>query len=126
MADPVLVYDDACGFCTWWADFVAAHSQVDVVGFSALSEAHLERLPAGYHSCAHLLTEETVYACGEAVEAALCRLDGMPAALQQPGPIRRHATYKRIRERVYRWVADNRGRLGWFLSKPAPARENKS
>lgn len=121
MSNPVLVFDDACGFCTWWADFVDAHSPVEVVGFSVLAEPQLERLPSGYKSCAHLLTEDEVRSCGAAVEAALCKLDVVPAAWERAGPIRQHPSYAWLRERFYRWVAANRDRLGWVLSKPAPA-----
>jgi predicted DCC family thiol-disulfide oxidoreductase YuxK len=32
----ILVFDDDCGFCTWWAEFVAARSDVRLVGFSEL------------------------------------------------------------------------------------------
>lgn len=121
VSNPVLVFDDACGFCTWWADFVDARSPITVVGFSQLGKDERDRLPSTYEECAHLLTEAGVYSCGAAVEAALFRLDVVPQSLTQPGPIRQHPFYEGVRERVYQWVAANRDRLGWFVSKSPPA-----
>lgn len=117
MTDPVLVFDDECGFCTWSADLIGAHSPTRIVGFSTQSPERRERLPANFERCVHLVTKERVYSCGEAVEAAIVRLDFVPAGLQQPGPIRQSRSYEWLRERVYRWVAKNRSSLGRIVSK---------
>ncbi|MFW6003020.1 MAG: thiol-disulfide oxidoreductase DCC family protein [Halanaeroarchaeum sp.] len=121
MRNATLVYDDDCGFCTWWADFFAANAPVRIVGFSRLPSDLEDRLPADYERCAHYVTEEAVYSCGEAVEVALRRSGLLPGwlpwrALDQFGP------YVWLRERGYRWVADNRGQLGRIVSKRPPAR----
>jgi hypothetical protein len=62
---PRFVYDD-CGFCTWWAEFFAAHADVELVGFSEMGDDLRARLPAEYEDCAHLVTDGAVYSCGEA------------------------------------------------------------
>ncbi|MEF8772776.1 thiol-disulfide oxidoreductase DCC family protein [Halodesulfurarchaeum sp.] len=121
MKHPTLVFDDACGFCTWWADLIEAHSQVRTVGFSALTSDQRACLPAQYEQCVHFLTDERVYSCGAAAEAALVRLDFVPALFKRPGPVRRSRAYEWLRKRVYRWVADHRGRLGRIVSRPPPA-----
>ncbi|MGM0399635.1 MAG: thiol-disulfide oxidoreductase DCC family protein [Halobacteriota archaeon] len=121
MTNATLVYDDDCGFCTWWADFFAANSTVRIVGFSRLTPDLEDRLPVDYERCAHFVTADAVYSCGEAVEVALRRAALVPewipwTGLDQFGP------YVRLRERGYRWIADNRGRLGKIVSKRPPAR----
>jgi predicted DCC family thiol-disulfide oxidoreductase YuxK len=118
MADPVLVYDDDCGFCTWWAEFFDERSEIPIVGFSALTPALRDRLPADYEDCSHLVTDDRVYSCGESIEEALVRADlAVPTgpAIQR---LRGFGPYNAAREWGYRWVAHNRGRLGRFLSKP--------
>ncbi|MFW5922723.1 MAG: DCC1-like thiol-disulfide oxidoreductase family protein [Halodesulfurarchaeum sp.] len=117
MTVPVLVYDDACGFCTWWADWVAAHAAIRTVGFTALSPKQRDRLPPDFERCVHLFADGRRYSCGEAVEAALLRLDFVPSVLREPGRVRRTRTYRRLRERGYRWVAENRETLSRIVSK---------
>ncbi|MDZ7850345.1 MAG: DCC1-like thiol-disulfide oxidoreductase family protein [Halodesulfurarchaeum sp.] len=126
MTGPVLVYDDACGFCTWWADWVGAHAAIRVVGFSALTPEHRNRLPEHYERCVHLLADGRVYSCGEAVEAALVRLDFVPSMLRDPGSIRRSPHYRRLREHGYRWVANNRDTLSKIVAKTPRAHESDS
>lgn len=124
MEHPTLVYDDDCGFCTWWADFFAANSRFHIVGFSELTQEQRERLPSDYERCAHLLTDDTVYSCGEAVEVALRRSDLVPRELPRTG-IGDFGPYVRGRERAYRWIADNRELLGKIISKRPPARQEE-
>jgi predicted DCC family thiol-disulfide oxidoreductase YuxK len=124
-SQPVIVYDDSCGFCTWWADWIGARAPVRTVGFSDLSPAIRERLPPDFERCVHLLTETRVYSCGEAVEAALLRLDFVPPGLREPGPIRLSRGYRRLRERAYRWVADNRSTLSSIVSTTPRARSDR-
>lgn len=110
MDAPVLVYDDDCSFCTRVARLLDRYGRVDIVGFSDVDPSLERRLPAGYQSCVHLVTEETVYSCGEAVERALTTIDGVPAdglALLRSIP-----GYSRARERGYHLVAENRGLVG--------------
>ncbi|WP_136687725.1 thiol-disulfide oxidoreductase DCC family protein [Halorhabdus amylolytica] len=110
---PTLVYDDDCGFCTRSARFVARHGSVRIVGFSELSHEQRERLPPEYQECAHLLTDDTVYSCGEAVERAFAETELAPAGLFDA--LGRVPGYPATRERVYRWVAENRGTVGRLL-----------
>lgn len=92
--EPVLVSDDACGLCTRWADLIGANTAIRPVGFSTLSPERGDRLPANADRCVHLLADGRVYSCGEAVEAAIARLDFVPSGLQNPGPIRRSGPYR--------------------------------
>ena len=122
MTTPTLVFDDDCGFCTYWVEFVADRSDVATVGFSELSEDLRERLPADYEDCAHLLVDDERYSCGAAMEQAFLMTDlGGPLA-----DAVRFASgfdeYDRLRERGYRWVADHRATLGKVVSRPPPAR----
>jgi len=114
---PILVYDEQCGFCTWWAAAITNRSSITAVGFDDVGPALERRLPKEYETCAHLITASKTYSCGAAVEAALLSLAPVPTRFREPGPIRRTQIYKGIREGVYRWVAANRGTLGRLLSK---------
>jgi predicted DCC family thiol-disulfide oxidoreductase YuxK len=120
MDDPILVYDDDCGFCTWSARFVAARSTVELVGFSELTDELLDRLPEDYEDCAHLVTDEEVYSCGAGMEEAFLRTD-LGEELREPvGFLRQFEDYDRVRERGYRLVADNRDLFGKVLSADPP------
>ena len=57
MSDALLVYDDDCGFCTWWAEFLEARSDVPTIGFSDLDPGLRNTLPDDYDRCAHLVTD---------------------------------------------------------------------
>jgi predicted DCC family thiol-disulfide oxidoreductase YuxK len=114
------VYDDDCGFCTWWAEFFAERSDLAVVGFSATTDAERERLPADWEECAHLLTENRVYSCGAAIEAALERTGLFPGEARTF--LNQFADYGRLRERLYREAADRRDLWGKFVSSDPPAR----
>jgi predicted DCC family thiol-disulfide oxidoreductase YuxK len=111
------VYDDDCGFCTWWADYFADRTTLDIVGFSELTDAQLERLPDDYEDCSHLLTDDAVYTCGAAIEQALARADVPPGSRDVFDFLRQFEDYEQFRERIYREVADRRGLWGQFLSK---------
>jgi predicted DCC family thiol-disulfide oxidoreductase YuxK len=121
MTDATLVYDDDCGFCTWWADFFAQRSDFRIVGFSELTDDERERLPDDYETCSHLLADGEVYSCGASLEEALARSD----LGEYAGPIvrflRNFEDYERVRERGYRTVADHRSDFGEILSKTPPA-----
>jgi predicted DCC family thiol-disulfide oxidoreductase YuxK len=125
MSDATLVYDDDCGFCTWWAERIARHGDVTLVGFSQLDTATRERLPDEYEDCAHLLTDEAVYSCGESIEEALLHTDAGGDARSLVAFLRGFEEYERVRERAYRAVADHRGTLGQFLSTDPPARSSQ-
>lgn len=117
MTDDVFVYDDDCGFCTWWADFFAQRTDLEIVGFADLTDEHLEQLPDEYESCSHLLTDRTVYSCGAAIEQALVRADLPPGSKQIVDFLGQFEDYNRFRERAYRELADRRGLWGQFVSK---------
>lgn len=116
----LFVYDDGCGFCTWWAQFVAARSAVPVVGFSDLDVATRERLPEDFERCSHLVTTDRVYSCGASVEAALLRTDLGEPVRPVVRSLRRFDTY----ERCYRVAAANRSLLGRVLSTTPPVKRD--
>ncbi|WP_254863508.1 DCC1-like thiol-disulfide oxidoreductase family protein [Halovivax gelatinilyticus] len=122
--DAVMVFDDDCGFCTYWAEYFAPLADVRLVGFSDLDdEPELrERLPPEYESCSHLLTPEARYSCGASFEELFARSDlGRPAR-----PIierlRRIGAYGQLREWGYRRFAHNRVFWGRFTSRTPPVR----
>lgn len=111
---PRLVYDDDCGFCTWCARLADRAGDVDPVGFSELTPDQRARLPDDYETCAHLLADDAVYSCGEAIEQALVRVSvafrvAVAVLSLLPG-------YPRLRERCYRWAADHRDWWGRVAS----------
>lgn len=113
MIPPTLVYDDDCGICTRAALFIDRHADIEIVGFSDLTDELRARLPGAFERCAHLVTEEAVYSCGEAMERAYERTDLPPSSLL---PLfRRIPGYDSIRERVYRIVANNRPLIGRLI-----------
>jgi predicted DCC family thiol-disulfide oxidoreductase YuxK len=118
---PRVVFDDECGFCTWCARFTARHGDVELVGFEELTPDQLARLPDDYETCTHLLTDDAVYSCGEAVERALAYdfpllAPVFPVLRQVPG-------YEWLRERLYRWGANNRVLLGKIARDDPPAKQ---
>ena len=138
MPGATLVYDDDCGFCTWWANWIEARSDLRLVGFSALEgdgsggpddPADLRsRLPENYESCSHLVTDDDVYSCGASIEEAIARSEvcrGLDLS-GLVGFLRHFRDYNRARESGYRWVADHRGLLGRVLSADSVSREGES
>ncbi|MFB6360985.1 MAG: DCC1-like thiol-disulfide oxidoreductase family protein, partial [Halobacteriales archaeon] len=98
-----LVYDDDCGFCTYAAFWVVEHgADLELVAFSELSAADRERLPPNWRRCAHLLTEEGRFSCGEAMTRAYERSAG-PFAGWLPY-LRRVPGFAVVRELGYRVV----------------------
>lgn len=115
------VFDDDCGFCTWWADFFDEHTDLRIVGFSDLSPELRDRLPENYEACSHLVTDDRVYSCGASIEEAFVRSD-VAGPLRDVVPfLRNFEDYERLRERWYRSIADERDRWGQFVSKTPPA-----
>ena len=117
MSGDVLVYDDDCGFCTWWADYFARRSDLEAVVFAELTDEQRARLPEDFESCAHLLTDGEVYSCGAAAEEAFARADIPPGSRDLTRFFRQFDDYRRLREKLYREVADRRDVLGLFVSK---------
>jgi predicted DCC family thiol-disulfide oxidoreductase YuxK len=124
MTDATLVYDDDCGFCTWWADFFEQRSDFRIVGFSELTDEEREQLPDDYETCSHLIAGGEVYSCGASLEEALARSDLGDKAGPLVRFLRNFEDYNRLRERAYREIADHRGDLGGVLSKTPPARRD--
>jgi len=124
MDPPVLVYDDDCGFCSWWAAYFAERSEVPLVGFSDLEAFPdlRDRLPADYENCSHVVTEDAVYSCGASIEEALLRSDVCPALRGPVSFLRHFQDYNRLREWGYRFVANRRSLFGHVLSASAPTR----
>jgi predicted DCC family thiol-disulfide oxidoreductase YuxK len=121
-SEATLVYDDDCGFCTWWADYFDERTALRIVGFSDLTDELRARLPDDYEDCSHLVTDDAVYSCGASIEEALTRTDVGGPVDDVVEFLRQFEDYERFRERGYRWVADNRDRWGRYLSKTPPAR----
>ena len=117
---PRLVYDDDCGFCTWCAEYAAERGEFELVGFADLTADQRARLPDDYEECAHLLTMEEVYSCGEAIEETLARVETPSRFLARA--FRRLPGSERIRESLYREVADRRALFGQVASRTPPAR----
>lgn len=117
MGQPVFVYDDDCGFCTWWAEAFRDHADVRIVGFSALDDPLRNRLPDNFESCSHFVSPEAVWSCGASIEAALLRTAPGHLALPLVELLREYEWYHRVREWAYRRGANNRDRLGHLLSK---------
>ncbi|XVH30269.1 thiol-disulfide oxidoreductase DCC family protein [Haloferacaceae archaeon DSL9] len=106
---PRIVYDDDCGFCAWCVSYATRRGDFDVVGFSEVSADERARLPDDYRQCVHLLVDDRRYSCGAATEEILARLDA-PVAAAARG-FRRIPASERVRDPLYRWVADHRN---WF------------
>jgi predicted DCC family thiol-disulfide oxidoreductase YuxK len=117
VSNDAFVYDDDCGFCTWWADYFVDRTALEPVAFSALTDDQLDRLPEDYEECAHLLTDDAVYSCGAAIERAMARAEVPPGSDDVFGFLRQFSDYQQGRERLYRAVADRRDTWGQFLSK---------
>ncbi|WP_254762038.1 DCC1-like thiol-disulfide oxidoreductase family protein [Natrinema marinum] len=122
MTAPTLVYDDDCGFCTWWAEYFDRRTDIRIVGFADLTDDLRERLPADYEDCAHLVTDDGVYSCGASIEQAFVRADLAAPADEVVAFLRQFDDYQRLRERSYRWVANRRDTWGKFVSRTPPAR----
>jgi len=123
--EPTFVYDDDCGFCTWWADQFAERTDLRMVGFSELAPELRDRLPDDYETCAHLVTDDEVYSCGASVEQALVRTTLAAEAAQVVDFLRQFEDYERLRERAYRWVADRRDKLGLVVSTTPAAQRDR-
>lgn len=123
MNEAILVYDDDCGFCTWWADFFAARTDFRTVGFTELTPDLRERLPEEYETCSHLLVDGDVYSCGRSLEEAFVRSDLSDSVSSVIRFLQNFEDYERFRERVYQQVADHRTELGKVVWKPPRARE---
>ncbi len=125
--EAILVFDDDCGFCTYWAEYFEPRSNLRLVGFSELdAESDLRgRLPPDYESCSHLLTDEARYSCGASMEEAFVR-----SALGRPfrplvERLRSIDAYGQLREWAYRRFAHNRAFWGRFTARTPPVRREE-
>lgn len=114
-APPRLVYDDDCSFCTWCAEYADARGAFELVGFSEMTPDQRARLPRGYESCVHLLTDDSVYSCGRAVEEVCARLG--PRERTAVKLFRLVPNHERTREPLYRAAADRRDLWGRFVRR---------
>ncbi|WP_433626628.1 thiol-disulfide oxidoreductase DCC family protein [Halomicrococcus sp. NG-SE-24] len=117
MTRPLIVYDDDCGFCTWAAEYADEHGEFDLVGFSALDADQRARLPSEYDRCVHLLVDDRVYSCGEATEEILARTDSVGGDAADLFRLLPSSARERVREPLYRWVADHRSWFGRVLRR---------
>lgn len=119
MARPQLVYDDSCGFCIWATEFAVHYGPFEPVSFSEVTAAHRERLPGEYEECAHVLTDEGIYSCGESVEMALTRI--FPVLTIVVPILRLLPGYATVRERVYHTISKYRYSLEIVANSEPPA-----
>jgi predicted DCC family thiol-disulfide oxidoreductase YuxK len=117
-ARPRLVYDDDCGFCTWWAEWAVLNGAFEPCGFSDLTDAERDRLPDDWEECVHLLADGRVYSCGAATEEVLARVGMVPPTIL--GFLNGFADYEQLREKLYRAAADRRDLLGKVVSAEPP------
>jgi len=115
MSEAILIYDDDCEFCTEAAEFVANRSEVEPVGFTAVTDELSDKLPADYESCAHLIVGERVYSCGAAMERGFVQTDLGKELRPVVRFLSQFEDYARVRERVYQEIADRRGTLGKLI-----------
>lgn len=124
MHHAILVFDDDCGFCTWWAELFAARSATTLVGFSELTPELRAELPEHFERCAHVLVAGERYACGEAMEEAFIRSDYGRPLRPLIEFLRGNDGYVALREWTYGAVAGRRDLWGKVLSKRPPARSD--
>jgi predicted DCC family thiol-disulfide oxidoreductase YuxK len=105
----VLVFDGECGFCTralGWIRLLDAHSRLTTLPLQAPGAP--ERVGSTRAACKetlHTLVEGELRTGAAAVNAAVS------VALGRRWPLRLYARTADLQERVYGWVARNRGRL---------------
>ncbi len=107
-----ILYDADCGFCRWALDKILAWDRRNALRSVTLQSAEADSLLAGMDEQTkmaswHLVAENgRIYSAGAAA-APLARLLplGAPLALVAQ-------TFPRTTNRIYRWVARNRNRLG--------------
>lgn len=122
--EAVLVYDDDCGFCTYWAEYVAPRANLRLVGFSDLADEPTirSRLPESYDACSHLLTRTARYSCGASFEEAFLRSEAGRPFRPVVERLRSIGAYETLREWGYRRFAHNRIFWGRLTSKAPPNR----
>jgi predicted DCC family thiol-disulfide oxidoreductase YuxK len=110
----LLVYDDACDFCTAAAAYLQLRvPALEAVGFRALPiEGVLESLDdAAIHASAHLVTPEGIeYHGGEAITRACRLVPGLEPVAYLDRPVLRG-----LRELGYRAIAGQRARVSRVL-----------
>ncbi len=104
------MYDDDCGFCTFCVSHALDLGEFEAVGFSSMGDDLRARLPADYEECMHLVTDDAVYSCGEAVEQVARRTGA--AGWWLTAGAKGLPKYPTAREKLYRWAADRRGLWG--------------
>ena len=112
---PLLVYDDDCGVCTRAAMWLAKRRIVRIVGYSNADSAIIDRLPDNWEQCAHLVTNDAVFSCGEAMELAYLRTDHWGTGIPRVG--RKIPGYSTLREVGYRVFANNRPLVGRLMGR---------
>lgn len=125
MSDATLVYDDDCGFCTWWAKTLADRADVTPVGFSELTDDQRDRLPEDYEERSHLLVDGEVYSGGASVEEAILRTEKAEGVRPLVEFLRQFDEYTDLRETAYQKIADRRRDLGAFLYTEPPASQSE-
>lgn len=120
MKEVKFIYDDDCGFCSWWANFFYNNSDLSIISFSELTKKEIDVLPKHYEKCAHLIIENKVYSCGKAIEQAFLHTKKIKYISPLIMLLRKSKTYNKFREWIYRYIANRRGFFGRYLSKNPP------
>lgn len=114
-----ILYDADCGFCRWSLDKILKRDRDRRLRPVPLQAPEADRLLPGMSDATkraswHLVSPDgRVWSAGAAA-APMARL------LPRGAPIARLAeTFPRLTERLYRWVADNRDKLGRRLGDEA-------
>ncbi len=116
METPVLVYDDNCGFCTWWAEFFEDTADLRIVGYEDLTADLRDRLREDYEDCSHFVTDSAVYSCGASIEQAFVRSEVGRPLKPVVAQLNQHDSYATLREWGYKKVAHNRALAGKLMS----------
>lgn len=117
---PKLVYQGNCRFCAWAAKWADEHGEFEPLGFDQLTDSERARLPVDYEECAHIVTDETVYSRGEAVERALVHAGLLPGEVVEF--LGQFEDYPRLREAVYHSVSERRDLLSTVVGEESPVR----
>lgn len=95
--------------------WLAKRRVVHVTGYSDADSALIDRLPEDWERCAHLVTDDAVFSCGEAMELAYLQTDHWGTGIVLVG--RTIPGYSTLREVGYRVFANNRPLVGRLMSR---------
>ncbi len=111
---PLVIYDDDCGFCINMLHQldIFESNEYSTLAFSEVTPEIESQLPPEYTDCFHILTDKTVYSCGDALRYLLNRRYNNPTitTLLNTSPATITASIG------YNIVASNRGKASRIYS----------